>query len=90
MFMGNFTSRLTDELVLDCLKEHLAIGIHPTHEKIAVKLDCDRKTVTRSLNRLMISGEIVIDESGHKPRRYKLKESAAPHPSGDMGGIVRR
>jgi len=71
--MVNMTTRRTDRDVLSVLKETVvndeAIAIH----QIAALLDCERKTIIRSISRLERLNRIEIDRTV-RPSRYKVIE----------------
>lgn len=71
--MVNMTTRRTDRDVLNVIKETLQNEEVITIHQIAQRLDCERKTIIRSISRLEQLRRIEINRD-IRPSRYKVIE----------------
>ena len=71
--MVNMTTRRTDRDVLNIIRETVANDEAIAIYQIAALLDCERKTIIRSISRLERLKRIQIDRTV-RPSRYKVIE----------------
>jgi len=71
--MSNFTSKRTDEAVLDALKEFMGRGDGVSYQELAERVGCSRLTALRAVARLESDGRVqIIQEVKNKPNQYRI------------------
>lgn len=70
--MGNYTTRRTDQDVLDAIRFFLQHGEGVPTRKIAEHVQCCTRTVEYAIVRLQNAGKLEITDSKAKPNRYRI------------------